>query len=63
MKGYYELTSRLYGTLISDALINQVTKGSLDKVTNAKKDMYPLAHVMIDNGQFESNTIRCLLSF
>ena len=62
MKGYYELTSRLYGTLISDVLINQVTKGSLDKITNAKKDMYPLAHVMIDNGQFESNTIRFSVS-
>ena len=58
MKGYYDLTKKLHDLLITDALVNQVTKGSLDKITNAKKDMYPLAHVMIDNGVFESNTIR-----
>jgi hypothetical protein len=62
MKGYYDLTSRLYSSLISDALINQVTKGSLDKITNAKKDMYPLAHVMVDSGVFESNTIKFTVS-
>lgn len=62
MKGYYDLTSRLYSSLISDALINQVTKGSLDKITNAKKDMYPLAHVMVDSGAFESNTIKFTVS-
>lgn len=58
MKGYYDLTKALHDFLISDALVNQVTKGSIDKITNAKKDMYPLAHVMIDSGAFESNTIR-----
>lgn len=58
MKGYYDLTKKLHDLLITDALVNQVTKGSLDKITNAKKDMYPLAHVMIDNGVFESNTIK-----
>jgi hypothetical protein len=62
MKGYYELTSRLFGTLNGYVLINQVTKGSLDKITNAKKDMYPLAHVMVDNGVFESNTIKFTVS-
>ena len=58
MKGYYDFTKAFHDFLISDQLVNQVTKGSLDKITNAKKDMYPLAHVMIDNGAFESNTIR-----
>ena len=58
MKGYYDFTTALHNFLITDVLVNQVTKGSLDKITNAKKDMYPLAHVMIDGGAFESNTIR-----
>ena len=58
MKGYYDFTKAFHDFLMSDPLVNQVTKGSLDKITNAKKDMYPLAHVMIDNGGFESNTIR-----
>ncbi len=62
MKGYYDLTKKLHDFLITDALVNQVTKGSLDKITNAKKDMYPLAHVMIDNGVFESNTIKFAVS-
>ena len=58
MKGYYDFTTALHNFLITDVLVNQVTKGSLDKITNAKKDMYPLAHVMIDGGAFESNTMR-----
>ena len=62
MKGYYDFTKALHDSLISDPLVNQVTKGSLDKITNAKKDMYPLAHVMIDNGAFESNTIKFTVS-
>lgn len=62
MKGYYDFTTALHDFLISDPLVNQVTKGSLDNITNAKKDMYPLAHVMIDNGAFESNTIRLSVS-
>jgi len=62
MKGYYDFTKALHDSLISDPLVNQVTKGSLDKITNAKKDMYPLAHVMIDSGGFEANTIRLNVS-
>jgi len=62
MKGYFDLTTLLNNLLIGDPLINQTTKGSIDKITNAKKDMYPLAHVMVDNGQFESNTIRFSVS-
>jgi len=57
MKGYYDFTKVLLDALISDPLVNQVTKGSLDKITNAKKDMYPLAHVMVNSGGMESNTI------
>ncbi len=62
MKGYYDFTTALYSHLISDPLINQVSKGSVDKITNAKKDMYPLAHVMIDEGGFEGSTIRLNVS-
>ena len=62
MKGYYELTTLLNDLLIGDPLINQTTKGSIDKITNAKKDMYPLAHVLVDTGGFESNTVRFSVS-
>lgn len=58
MKGFYDFTKAIHDFLISDPLVNQVTKGSLDKITNAKKDMYPLAHVMINDGAFEQNTMR-----
>lgn len=62
MKGYYDLTTILNDLLIADPLVNQVTKGSLDKITNAKKDMYPLAHVMVDNGVFEYGSIKFSVS-
>ena len=62
MKGYYDLTTILNDLLIADPLVNQVTKGSLDKITNAKKDMYPLAHVMVDTGAFEYGSIKFSVS-
>jgi len=57
MKGYYNLNDTLYNFLITDVLVNQVTKGSLDKITNAKKDMYPLVHVMINGAKIEGPSV------
>ena len=57
MIGYYNLITKIQDALITDVFVNQVTKGSLDVITNAKKDMYPLAHVMINNAKIESNVV------
>lgn len=62
MKGYYDLTDRLNNTLISNNFVNSVTKGSLDKITNAKKDMYPLAHIMINSSTIEDNVLKFNIS-
>ena len=56
MIGYYELSQKLKDALITNPLVNSVTKGSLDKITNAKKNMYPLAHVMINDCSFNGPT-------
>lgn len=53
MKGYYDLTKNLHRYLIVNNFINNVTIGSLDEVVNAKKDMFPLAHVMINSAKFD----------
>lgn len=57
MKGYYELTEGIEVFLIQNTFVNNVTKGSLDKVINAKKDMYPLAHLIVNNAKFDSNVV------
>ncbi|CAB5218005.1 hypothetical protein UFOVP207_53 [uncultured Caudovirales phage] len=57
MKGYYDIITQLESTLITDVYVNQVTKGSLDNITNAKKDMYPLAHLMINSAKIDGPTV------
>jgi hypothetical protein len=58
MLGYYELTEQLNAVLITNTFVNSVTKGSLDKITNAKKDMFPLAHVIINSSNIEDNVLK-----
>jgi hypothetical protein len=62
MKGYYDLTDKLNTYLIQNTFVNSVTKGSLDKITNAKKDMYPLAHIIINNSSIEDNVLKFNIS-
>ena len=57
MISYYDITTKLKDTLLNEPFCNTVTKGSLDRVMNAKQDMYPLSHLMINNCTVNGNTL------
>jgi hypothetical protein len=63
MQNYYSLTTALYTALSNDPLVNKVTKGSLDKITNAKQDMYPLCHIIYNDSKLNGSTNSFSVSF
>lgn len=63
MKGYYELMDKLRGMALTNPLINTVTKGAIDKIANAKVDMYPICHLQLNSQQVQGNISIYNISF
>ena len=57
MIDYYNITDRLKTALLAEPFCKTVTKGGIDRVMNAKQDMYPLSHLMINNCTPNGNTL------
>ena len=57
MIDYYNITDKLKTALLAEPFCNTVTKGTIDRVMNAKQDMYPLSHLMINNCTPNGNTL------
>jgi len=49
MVGYYDITTKIKDALLAEPFCNTVTKGSIDRLINAKKDAYPLSHIMVNS--------------
>ena len=49
IRGYYQLTNTLKDKLLEDQSINTVTSGDLSDVNLNKQDMFPLAHIIVNN--------------
>lgn len=49
IRGYYQLTETLQNKLLEDQSINTVTSGDLSDVNLNKQDMFPLAHIIVNN--------------
>ena len=49
MVGYYDITTKIKDALLAEPFCNTVTKGSIDRIMNAKKDAYPLSHIMVNS--------------
>tara|TARA_R100001510_G_C7508884_1_gene109395 strand:+ start:57 stop:527 length:471 start_codon:yes stop_codon:yes gene_type:complete len=49
IRGYYQLTETLKTKLLEDQSINTVTSGDLSDVNLNKQDMFPLAHIIVNN--------------
>ena len=49
IRGYYQLTETLKNKLLEDQSINTVTSGDLSDVNLNKQDMFPLAHIIVNN--------------
>ena len=57
MIDYYNITDKLKTALLAEPFCNTVTKGTIDMVMNAKQDMYPLSHLMINSCTPNGNTL------
>lgn len=57
MANYYDITKQIHDFFITNPMCNYVTKGSLDELMNAKHDMYPLAHVQINNATIQGHSL------
>lgn len=58
MINYYDITTKFKDALLDEVpFCNTVTKGSIDRLMNAKQDMYPISHLMINNCTSNGNTL------
>ena len=57
MISYYDITTKLKDALLAEPFCNTVTKGTIDRVMNAKQDMYPLSHLMINSCTPNGNSL------
>jgi hypothetical protein len=62
MKGYYDITTTIKTALLEDNDVKTVTKGSKNQIDNAKKTMFPLSHLKVENTAQEGAVLRFSLS-
>ena len=48
---------------LTNPLINTCTKGAIDKIANAKVDMYPICHIQLNSQQVQGNISIYNISF
>tara|TARA_B100001250_G_C19760520_1_gene772225 strand:- start:614 stop:1084 length:471 start_codon:yes stop_codon:yes gene_type:complete len=58
VRGFYQILDTIKDNLLLDIDINTVTTGSLSDVNLRKQDIFPLAHILINNAVIEEQIIR-----
>ncbi|QDP46167.1 MAG: hypothetical protein Unbinned306contig1002_29 [Prokaryotic dsDNA virus sp.] len=49
IRGYYQVTNTIKDQLLKDQNINTVTSGDISDVNLRKQDMFPMAHIIVNN--------------
>ena len=62
VRGYYQLTSTIEEQLLADINNNTVSIGDISKVNLNKQDIFPLAHMIVNNVTVEENVLRFNIS-
>ena len=62
VRGYYQLTSTIEEQLLSDVNNNTVSIGDISKINLNKQDIFPLAHMIVNNVTVEENVLRFNIS-
>jgi len=57
IRGYYQLTQTLKDQLLADVNINTVTIGDIYDVNLNKQDIFPLAHIIVNNVLQQEQTL------
>ncbi len=48
-RGYYLVTNKIKEQLLADINVNEVTSGDISQVNLRKQNIFPLAHIMVNN--------------
>ena len=62
VRGYYQLTSTIEDQLLLDVNNNTVSIGDISKINLNKQDIFPLAHMIVNNVTVEENVLRFNIS-
>ena len=62
MTGFYNVTKKLKDALNAEPFVNTVSYGSLDDIDLNKQTIFPLSHIIVNNCDVESNTMRFNIS-
>ena len=62
MIAYYDITTTLRDALLEDVNVNTVTKGTINQIDIAKKSIFPVSHVSVDNVSQEDPALRFSMS-
>ena len=62
VRGYYQLTSTIEEELLSNQLTNTVSIGDISKLNLNKQDIFPLAHMIVNNVTVEEQVLRFNIS-
>ena len=49
IRGYYLVTNTIKDQLLKDANVNEVTSGDISQVNLRKQNIFPLAHILVNN--------------
>ena len=62
IRGFYQLTETLKAQLLADVNCNTVTTGDIYDVNLNKQDIFPLAHIIVNNVTQEEQTLNFNIS-
>ena len=62
IRGFYQLTETIKDQLLADVNINTVTTGDLYDVNLNKQDIFPLAHIIVNNVIQQEQTLNFNIS-
>jgi hypothetical protein len=62
VRGFYQLTSTIEQQLLADLKTNTVSIGDISKVNLNKQDIFPLAHMIVNNVTVEEQVLRFNIS-
>ena len=62
IRGFYQLTETIKDQLLADVNINTVTTGDLYDVNLNKQDIFPLAHIIVNNVVQQEQTLNFNIS-
>lgn len=57
IRGFYEITSKLKDTLLTDDNVNTVTFGDITEVDLSKQTIFPLSHIIVNSVSSEENIL------